>query len=1042
MIRFSLRNPLLVNLVLVLVIVMGVISWQAMPQEMFPTFDHDVIRIRTTFDGAAPEEIERQITIPIEEALDAQTDIDWVTSNSLEGVSMIHYRLQEGADTDEILREMRTEVDAIDDFPEDADTPIIVQLKNQLPVISVALHGEAPMPFLYDLAEQLRRKLLQIPGASGVSVTGERDWELWVQLDPHQLAARDISLDEIAGALRNNLRDTPSGTIRASEGDILLRGMGVEDIEEIRNVVVRSNPQGGQLHLRDLATVSLQLEEAETLGRFNSHPSVNMTIGKSARASTAEVAEQTRRLLAEHPLPAGVRASLFADMSVPIETRIHTVQASGVVALVLLLLSLYFLLNLRIAAITALGIPVAMLTAVIFMALGGYTINLVSMFAFLVVLGLVVDDAIIISENTYRHMEEGLEAHEAAYVGAREVLWPVIASIFTTVAAFIPIFGITGTIGKFVQVIPVVVVAALVGSLIEAFLILPSHTAEMLKLKRDASAERWHRFLDHYRRVLEWAVHNRYLVASLTIGTLMVTLSYAATRLSYVQFSDIEQGEFLVNVEAPITYGLQDSYRLAQEVEETMRTEVEPYELDSIQTNVGLSMIDFNRYTFGSNQVQFNVNLTKASPEGFIETYINPLVSMRFGQSGIRERSTEEIMDAMRERLKPIAGIQRLAFETTRAGPGGSDIEVGIIGPDLNQLQGHAEQLRDFLRRLPGVNDVRHDLEPGKIEYQYTLNDRGRELGLSQSDLGRAIRLGYEGERVLYISHGDRRIPVRLLYERPIRHDSASFDRQPLVTANGVVYLDEIADIRVTRGRASVNRRDGERMVTINGEVDDSVTSVGAVTRLIDQTFSSQINQRENYQLLHLGAKREARQGVADMKRAILIALVLIFFTLATLFRSLLDPVVVMIAIPFSLIGVVIGHALFGIHLQFLSLIGLLALAGVVVNDSLILINYVKQLRDRGHDRLEATLSGARTRFRPILLTTVTTFFGVSPLIFFSSGQTKFLAPMAISLGFGLVFATVLILLVLPCLYLIADDLRDWSGKHGLSLLRRVRSEK
>ena len=1037
MIRFSLRNALLVNLVLVLVLVLGVLAWHSMPQEVFPVFDRNVLQVRTTFEGASPEEIERQITIPIEEALDFLVDVDSVTSRSQEGLSTIQYKLMEGADPNELLREMRTEVDAIDDFPEDADTPQVSQLKHLFPVISIALHGEAPMPLLYDVADRLRRDLQQIPGVSGVGVTGNRDWETWVELDPHELAARRVTLDEITTALRGNLRDTPSGIIRSTEGEIMLRGLGAEGVEAIGEVVVRHNTQGGQLRIRDLGRVSMQLEEPITRGRFDGMPAVNMNVSKSAHASTHDVTTRVREEIAQFTLPEGVRASFFMDMSRLIETRINTVQASGIVALVLLLFSLYFLLNFRMALITALGIPVAMLTAVIVMAMFGYSINMVSMFAFLVVLGLVVDDAIIISENTHRHMEEGMEAHEAAYIGAREVMWPVLASIFTTVAAFLPLLGVSGILGQFIAVIPVVVVAALFGSLLEAFLILPSHAAEILKLRHTShNTEHWHAFLDRYHVLLEWGVRNRYLVASITIGVLLVTLAFLFTRMPYTQFTDIKTNRFLVNIEGPNTYGLADSDALAEQVENAIYGVVEPHELKSLQTNVGVNMSGFDQYSLSTHYVQISVNLTDPAPDGWIETYVAPLINMKFKNLGVRERTTEQIRDEVRAALKTVPGIQRVAFQSDQAGPVGADIEVGVIGPELDRLQQYAEQIREFLSRLPGVEDARHDLEPGKIEYQYALNPRGRELGITQTELGTAVRLGYQGDKVVYISQGDQRVPVRVLYPHTMRYDSAAFERLPITTDGGVVYLDEVADITTTRGLSTVRRRDGERMATITAEVDPAITSPGAVTAFLDKEFVGRFQPLGNYRMAYLGEKRETNIAVADMKRAAYAALAIIFFILAALFRSLLDPLVVIAAIPFALIGVVVGHYAAGIHLQFLSLIGMLALAGVVVNDSLILINFVKQLRQRGHERIEAVLLGSRARFRAILLTTLTTFFGVSPLIFFSSGQTRFLAPMAISLGVGLLFATVLILLVLPCFYLIMDDFREWLASLRMRFLK------
>ncbi len=1027
MIRFSLNNPLLVNLAMALTLALGLMAWRSMPQEVFPTLDRDILQVSATFEGASPEEVERQITIPIEEALDSLVDVDSVTSLSQEGLSVIQYKLLEGADPDELLREMRTEIDAIEDFPRDADTPQVRRLKHQITAISVALHGEAPMPLMREAAERLRRAVQRIPGVSGVSVAGSRDWEVWVELDPRELAARGVSADEITAALRGNLHDTPSGVIRGEEGDILLRGMGADGVEAIGDIAARGNARGGQLRIRDLGQVSMRLEEPVTLGRFNGMPAINMTVSKIDRASTREVADRVRETVGRFALPEGVQASFYMDMSPLIETRINTVQASGVVALALLLLALYLMLNFRMALITALGIPVSMLTAVIVMAMLGYSVNMVSMFAFLVVLGLIVDDAIIISENAYRHMEEGMDAREAAYLGAREVMWPVLASILTTAATFLTLLSVSGTMGQFVEVLPIVVVAALAGSLLEAFLILPSHAAEILKLTRSSrKADRWRAFLDRYHALLDWSLRNRYLVASVTIGTLAVTLAFMVTRMPYNQFADLVTNRFLVNIEGPSTYGLADSNALAKRVERAIYDIVQPSELESLQTNIGVSMDTTQNSTLGTQYVQISVNLTEPAPEGWIETYVAPLINMKLSTPGERERSTEEIRDEARAALETIPGIQRVSFQSDQAGPSGADIEVGVIGPDLDQIQSRAERIQAFLARLPGVADARHNLEPGKVEYQYALNSRGRELGITQAELGAAVRMGYQGDKVVHISRGDQRVPVRALYSGATRRDAAAFDRLPITTESGVVYLDEVADITTTRGLSTVRRRDGERMAIITADIDPAVTSAKSVTALLDREFGDLFPPSDDYRMTYLGEKRETAIALADIKRAILAALTIIFFILAALFRSLLDPLVVIAAIPFALIGVVVGHVAAGIHLQFLSLIGILALIGVVVNDSLILIKFVQQLRARGRDRVEAVLQGSRSRFRAILLTTVTTFLGVSPLIFFSSGQTRFLMPMAISLGIGLLFATALILLVLPCFYLIMDDFRNW----------------
>lgn len=1031
-IDFSIKNPLIVNLFLVFVIVTGIISWRSMPQEMFPVVDIDKVRITTEFEGAPPEEVELQVTIPIEDELDSLADIDVVTSESNEGISKIVIKLNSDADVDDFIRDLRSTVDAITDLPAEAERPDIMRLKTRFPVISVSIYGYVTVGTLIETAKDLKQRLQQISGVASVSIAGEREWELWIEVDPFVMSARNVSLSTVISALQNNLRDLPGGSLKASEGDILLRGKGVApDIEAAKKIVLRSNVKGGQLVLGEVAKVRLRLEEARTLGRFNGKPSINLTITKTAKASTIAVSQSVRDLAAkvQNELPAGIELGLFSDLSKYVKTRLDTLKSSGAVGLFLVLMSLYLLLNFRVAAITALGIPVSFLVAVSIIYYLGYTINMVSMFAFLIALGMIVDDAIIVTENVYRHMENGMVAEAAAKRGSSEVFWPVMAATSTTIAAFLPMFGVSGTLGLFIQVIPVVVTAALIGSLLEAFIVLPSHSAEMLQVvaNKKRSWVNWRFLLDKYITMIKFSLRNRYFISAVTIGVLSVVLAFAVTRLPYSQFGDVEIGQFLINVEAPNTYSIEDTTKLAIDIEQRMDQVFQEGELDTLLTNVGVTLIDFHRLKLGSNYIQFSVDLKKPKPEGIIERFIAPVVSLRFEPHGKRERTTEEIMDAIRASVAEVLGVQRFSILRPQGGPAGADIEVGIVGKGTEQLLSLSGELVTFLRRIPGVRDVHQDLEPGKLEYQYTINARGRELGLTQAQIADAVRTGFLGLEVTQVNWQAGRYPVRVIYPESIREDGAGLKHLPIVLENGsTVYLGEVANIELGRGLGAVQRRNSQRLSLVTAEVDKEIITPLEVNALIDQEFKDLSEQHVGYSLLHLGEKKESRDSFNDVFNMLIIALVMIFFILAALFKSLLDPFVIMFAIPFAIVGVIIGHMIFGYNLQFLSMIGFLALTGIVVNDSLIFIDFAKKRRAEGTNCFDALVDAGRVRIRPILLTTITTFLGISPLIFFASGQTAFLSPMAVSLGFGLIFSTVLILVVLPCFYMIADDLRNY----------------
>ena len=1032
-IHFSINNPLIVNMSLFIILIMGVMTWNLLPQEIFPVVELDMVSIKTDFEGASPIEVEQQITLPIEEEFEDSQDIDYISSTSNEGISSVWIKLKPGSNVDDFMLDARTIVDRIDDLPDSAEEPELARIRANFPVVTLTLYGDLANAELYALAEDVRHQMQAVPGVARVAMAGDRDWEIWVEVDPHDLAALDIPLGLVATALRDNLRDQPGGSIKSKEGDIRLRGKGVEpEPSAIEEIVLRTNAKGGQLRIGDIAKVSRRFEEAETYARFDGKPSVNLTVTKTADASTIKVSALVKELAEElkQTLPASVYVGLHTDMSVYVKTRLNTVKSSGLIGLILVLISLYLLLNFRVAAITSFGIPVSFFVAIILLYYLNFTINMVSLFAFLIVLGMIVDDAIIVTENVYRHIEMGKAPLEAAEIGAREVFWPVVVSTFTTIAAFIPMFAIGSTLGEFIKVIPVVVCCALLGSLLEAFIVLPAHAGHILRLQKEKKQLiNWEAFLQKYCKLLQWSAINRYIVALVSIGVLIICLTYAKTRVPFHMFGNVEIGQFFVNIETPNTNSLEDSLALAEVLEKKFKQVIKEDELDTLLTNVGMSMIDFNRIQFGSNLLQFVVDLKKPVPVGFIERWVSPLVSLNFNNHGTRQRGADEIIDDVRKIVLQDPGVQRMSILKPAGGPAGSDIVIGVVSNDINVLQLKADEVRDYLQQIPGVKDVRHDQEPGKLEYKYELNDHGRRLGLTQTQLADAVRSGFLGHEVVHVTWNENRIPVRVIYPVEMRHQSTSLAELPIVLSSGkTVYLGDVSNITVGHGLNEIRRRDRQRMAKITAEVDPDIITASEVTDQISDEFTPGAN--DTYSLLFLGEKKDAEEAFGGMFQALIIALAVIFFMLTALFKSLIDPIVVMITIPFGLIGVIIGHALFAYNLQFLSAVGVLALSGIIVNDSLILVDFIKRMRSEGVDRITAVVEAGRVRARPILLTTITTFLGISPLIFFATGQTAFLSPMAVSLGFGLVFATALILITLPCFYLIADDLRSsLSGK-------------
>ena len=1028
MIDYSIKNPLVVNLFLLLVVLIGIISWQSMPEEMFPVVEKDAIKIITKYDGASPEEVEKQVTISIEDTLDNLQDVDFYYSKSSESVSAITLRLKPEADVDELLRTVRDLVDAIDGFPEEADDPEISRVKTRFPVISVSIFGETRQSLLFANAKKIKQKIMQLDGVAGVGIAGNRDDEIWVIINPSVISAKQVSTKEIISALKNNIRDLPGGSVKATEGDILLRGLGSSSIKAIENITLKNNSIGGQLLLKEIASVEQRLEEEDSVGRFNGKKAVNMSVTKTAEASVFDVSNNVRKIVKEYSLPQGLQVSVFSDFSKNVKTRLDTVKSSGLIGLFLLLLSLYLFLNSRVAFITAFGIPVSFLVAAFGMYAFGFTINMVSLFAFLVALGMVVDDAIIVTENTYRHIESGMDPVSASKIGAKEVFWPIVASTLTTIAAFLPMLSISGTLGKFIEVIPLVVTVALLGSLMEAFIVLPSHCASFLKKpeKNNPKKERWKNILLKYNKYLSVCIKNRYLVSSVTVGILCVIITFAVTRIPYYQFGKVDSGQFFINAEASITSSVRDTERLAMKLEKVVLSELNENELESLYTNVGVSFKDFSRFDLGSQYIQIVVSLKKSSPQGFVDYVVTPLFNLSFDSYGKRDRSEKEIINSLRQKISSVSGLQKVSIKKAEGGPGGSDIVIGVVGQNQKVLTKYAKEIEDFLSRIDGVKDVEQDQDPGKVEFKYKINNRGKELGLTQADIAESVRTGFLGLETAHFNLEGERVPVRLIYSEKYRYDSSKLYQLPIILKSGkTIYLAEVADIEVSRGMNTVRRRDGQRLAKISADVDPSIITPLEVTDIFDKKYKKVFKNDPSYDYMYLGSKKRSRENFADMKKTAFISLGIIFFILAVLFKTIIDPLVVLFSIPFAVVGVILGHILFGYNLQFLSVIGLLALIGIVVNDSLILIDFLKKLRKEGKNKIDATIQACNVRARPIILTSVTTFLGISPLIFFATGQTKFLSPMAVSLGFGLLFATILILIVLPCFYLIMDDLKE-----------------
>lgn len=1010
LVEFSVRNRVLVNLLTLFVLGTGLVTYFQMPRELFPEFSRQAVQIVTTFLGASPEEMEKLITAPIEEEVAEIDGLDELLSVSQEGRSQILLKFQPDTDMNRALSDVRAALDNVTDLPQEAKEPEVHEVKSTFPVITVSLAGDIDEATLRDMAKDLRDDLRRIPGVSRVRILGTRERQIWVEVDPARLDQYRISLDDVRAAIAAHNRNVPGGTMKTSRGEILIRTLGeAAGAPEVERIILRSVATGTPLTVGDVASVRETFEEPTTIGRWGGHPAINLVVNKERKGDAIDIAASVRALVEEVRirLPETVKIGVYNDFSVFIRKRLNTLRVSGAIGLTIVLLALWAFVRTRIALLTGLGIPFAMLGGIILMSMYGISLNMISLFSLILVLGLLVDDAIVVTENVYRYVEQGMDSRQAAIQGTAEVAWPVVATVMTTVAAFLPLLLIPGTMGVFLAPIPIVVTFTLLGSLLEALVVLPSHLSDVITPAYAQRVRRrelpWLTRLRHaYGILLGTALKWRYVTVAFLFCTTVLLGATAWYRIPFVLFREFESSQFLINFETSSGAKIEDTLEVAKRAEQVVLS-LPPGELQSLATNVGISFLDVHRAERGPNLGQLMVELEED-----------------------RRRSVNEVITDLRAGIEQIPGITKLQFMKTQSGPGGPAIEARVVGNDIPVLRKLATEVKAFLQGIPGVKDVRDDFTEGKEELQITLIPEARALGLDLGQIARQVQQAFLGVEASTIQRRDEDIPIVVRFPQAARRSLETVARMKLTLPSGEkVFLRDVARLETAIGNSKIRRDDQKRTITVLADVDSREANAFQVAQRLKRKFADVGRQVPGYRVVVKGERQEAEASLAALPKVSLIALMLIYFILGSLFQSFIQPFIVMAAIPFALDGVVIGHLIMGEPLSFLSMMGLVALGGVVVNDSLILVDFINRSREAGTPRDEAILASGVARLRPVLLTTVTTVGGLIPLAFFASGQAKFLSPMAISVVWGLSFATLLTLILIPCLYAILEDLKE-----------------
>jgi len=1009
-------NPVAANLIMLICLVGGFIMTTHIKQEVFPEFESDIVTVTVAYPGASPEEVEKGIVLAIEERVTGIDGVKKVTSSSVEGAGTVTIEALAGEDMDRLAQDVKSEVDRITSFPEDAETPEVVIASNRRQTMSVAVYGDLDERVLREVAETVRDELLQDPEITQVDFSGVRDLEIAVEIPEERLRAHGLTLRQVADIIGRSALELPGGSVKTDQGEILVRVKDRRDLgAEFAALPIITTPEGSVVRLEDLGTVSDGFEDTDLFARYNNQPAVLLNIYRVGDQTPISVSNAVKKHMErlEAMLPPGVSLAKRSDSSDIFRQRMDLLTRNGLMGLGLVFLLLALFLEIRLAFWVSMGIPISILGSFLILPGLDVSFNMISMFAFIITLGIVVDDAIVVGENIYQQKEQGMSYLRAAMVGTRNVVVPVTFSILTNVAAFMPMLFIPGVMGKIFWVVPAVVVSVFIISLVESLFVLPAHLghqksggASWLGVLNRGQAKFSAGFMRLVREVigplLLWTIRMRYLTLALALAVLIATAGYVASgRMGMVMFPKVESDYAYVEVAMPFGSPV-------------ARTEAA---IDRM-VRVARELADENGGDELVEGIYSQVGTGSGGHQGSVRVFLTPPER--------RTVPTAEFTRMWRERVGPIAGAEYIKFESDRGGPGaGAALTVELSHRSTEILERAGEDLAGALSKYAQVSDIDDGFSAGKVQLDVRIRPEGRSLGLSSEDVARQIRAAFFGAEALRQQRGRNEIKVMVRLPKDERVSLQNIEDFLVRTPAGTdVLLREVADVSTGRSYTSIERRAGRRVISVTADVNPPSEAAG-IQNMLKDTYLPEL--RERYQGLEFsfeGKQADIQEGVQALIFGLGMACLGIFALLAVPLKSYVQPLLIMSSIPFGIVGAVFGHLLMGYSLSLVSLFGIVALSGVVVNDSLVLIDCANGKRRLGQGALDSIHQAAVQRFRPILLTTVTTFGGLAPMIWETSRQARFLIPMALSLGFGIVFATFITLGIVPSLYMMLEDIK------------------
>lgn len=1151
--ELSVKNSLLVNLISVFIIIVGTFSMLQMQREAFPQVDYDIVTVTTVWPGAPTEDVEKFVTIPLEEELQSVSGLQEVDSRTDEGLSSIGVTIEPSVtDKRKVVNDIQRAVDRVRNLPEEAEDPEVFELAtSEFPIIEVSISGAVTEKVRREYAESLKDELLDIEGVSQVREIGWRDYEFWVEVDPKKLTDYHVSLQEIMEALRTRNVTVPGGQLTTADKEFNVRTTGeFKTAKEIGEVIIRANDSGNWLKVKDVAEVKESFEDATTIAKVNGESASAMVVVKTEQADAIKVVDKVKEVIEEFrtQLPAQMEIKTANDFSFYVKRRLGVLTNNGIIGFILVLFILFLFLDPIPAFMTAFGIPIALCTSFLIMGLLGITINLVSMLGIILVLGMLVDDGIIVAENVYRHVENGLSPREAAIKGTNEVALPVTITILTTFAAFGPLMFMDDVLGKFIREIPKVVLITLSASLFEAFVILPSHLSDAVGLfnfkHKKKKAKGWYTSLIRvYRNSLDAALRGRYLVILAMIVVFGFTMWVAKTQMKFILFAGDGIEYFWVRAEASKGTPLERMNELLAPVEKAI-TELSEEELESYRTYIGSI----------ESESGFDPNAKRGTHLAQITVFLTP--------SQQRDRRPREIMDDIRTKLEKLEGFEKLTTLLPKEGPPtGADVEVGIKGEEYSVMEGmtvpfiaylegtvrqdsfedifvtpenegflgkiiaklrkgqpssensvevksaqlyqklrsltildensklvkevdnYFLQFTDFLKALiskearlkiknllnfreefselsrsefrqmldifgtyrkhsKGVSDISTSYDYGKKQLKVVVDEeKAKKYFLNIGQIATTVRNVFKGGVATTIKpeKADEEINVVVRFPEAERNRLDIFDDIQVPNAKGnLIKLSAVAEIEESEGVYLINHYDGKRVLYVTAQVDNKNVTSLEVNRKLQKEFAGMADDKLGYAVQYGGEFEDQQKSAKNLMRSYLFALFLIFILLVGMFKSLIQPFIVMIAIPFGVIGVILA---FWVHdmilpggrpLNFFALMGLVGLTGIVVNDSVVLMDFINRHRREGGGRRQSLLEAGVIRLRPVIMTSITTIGGLVSVAYGIGGGDPFLKPMALAIVWGLTFSTLLTLIGIPCLYAVVDDFANKFLHHSI----------